>query len=260
MLALKRHKLDAWLHGDSLREVDRRVQITDVSQEMTTKTIYAANTGYAGRRRGRVHRDVLKITVSFTLYEFADIWARDAALESINAWARDGYLEISTKPGRRVYVNCTGRAAAKQARDHSEVFQLAFETADSPFWEDKAPAQYELSGSEASASVSIPGTRECAPADVEITPAAETLNTLSLAFGGTQMAFTGLSVAAGDTLKLSHDEQTGYLKIMAGSVSKYACRTGSSDDELICAPGRQTVGFTANTACAVAFSVRGRYE
>lgn len=260
MLALKKHKLDAWLHGDSLRDVDGSVQITEISQELSVKTVYAANTGRVGRRRGRIHREALKITVSFTLYEFADIWAREAALEAVNAWARDGYLEISTKPDRRVYVNCTGRASVKQARDHKEVFQLTFETEDSPFWEDKAPTQYELSGTEASASVSIPGTRESAPADVEITPTAETLNTLSLVFGGTQMAFTGLNVEAGQALVLSHDEQTGFLQIMAGNVSKYACRSGESDDELTCAPGMQTVGFTANTACEAAFCVRGRYE
>ena len=260
MLALKGHKLDAWLHGDSLREVDGRVQLADISQEMSVKTVYAANTGRAGRRRGRIHRDVLKITISFTLFEFMDIWARDAALESINAWARDGYLEISTKPGRRVFVNCTGRAAAKQPRNHKEVFQLTFETDDSPFWEDAAPTVYALSGTTASESISVPGTRESAPADVTVTPGGGTLNALTLTLGETRMSFTGLNVAAGQTLALSHDEQTGFLLITAGNVSKYTCRGGESDDELTCSPGRQTVGFAANTACEAAFSVRGRYE
>lgn len=261
MLALKSHKLDAWMRGDSLRDIDRRVQITDISQEISSKTTSAAKTAYAGRRRDSARRDALKITVAFTLYEFTDIWARDAALDSVNAWARDGYLEISTRPGKRLFVICTGRAAPKNPRDHTETFQLHFEAADEPFWEDSAPVSFSLSGTAASARVSVPGTRECAPADVTITPTGgETLNTLTLTLGGAQMAFTGLNVASGQTLTLSHDEQTGFLKITAGSASKYACRTGSSDDELTCDPGWQAAGFTANTACAVSFSLRGRYE
>lgn len=259
MLALKHHKLDAWLGQDSIRAVDARVQVTNISWKTAAETGSGESAGLDGRLRQRIRRDALTVTIEFTLFEFLDIQAREAAIENVNAWARDGYLRISTKPGRRVWVQCTKRADVETARDHNASFSLEFETAEAPFWEDAQPTAFTLTGTSGSTMASIPGTRECAPADVTITPTGGTLNALTLTLGESEMAFENLGVAQGASLLLAHDGN-GYLTISSSGASKYACRTGESDDELTAEAGSALIAFTANTACEVEFSVRGRYK
>lgn len=259
MLALKHHVLDAWFSGQGLRAANKRIQVKNIAAEMSGRATYTAAQGADGRSRRKMTRDTLKITITFTVYEWEDVYAREAAIEAANAWARDGWLEISTKLDRRVRVVCTGRAAPKKPRDHNEEFTLTFESSGAPFWEDKTPRTYNLAGTAKTENVSVPGTRTTAPANVAIMPTGGTLQTLTLTFGDTAMRFAGLGVPVGTALILDHDEN-GYLRIMAGSVSKYARRTADSDDELTCLPGVQAAGFTANVSCGVAFSVRGRYE
>ena len=259
MLALKAHKLDAWFDGEGLRAADPRIQPTNISCELSSKSTQISGAGRDGRSRRAVKRDCIRVTITFTIYEQKDVYGRETALERANAWARDGYLEISLKRDRRLYVNCVTRAGIKKARDYTEEFSLVFESAESPFWEDRTSTLYNLAGTEINRNVSVPGTRETAPANVAIMPTGGTLQTLTLRLGSTAMYFTGLGVEVGSALIIDHDEN-GYLRIMAGSVSKYRCRNGLSSDELTCPPGVQTVGFTANVACAAEFSVRGRYE
>ena len=260
MLALRKHKLNAWFGQESLRDADPNIQITNISRTPSIRTGSRDGGGRDGRFRAPQYRDYLKITIEFTLYAFLDIEARESAIEAANAWARDaGYLQISQKPGRRVWVQCAQRAEIQDARDHKETFQLVFETAENPFWEDAFSTAFAFSGAAAATTAHIPGTRACSPADVTVTPTGGALTTLTLTLGETQMAFAGLNVASGASLLLRHDDQ-GRLTITGGGASCYACREGASDDELIAGPGRAAIGFTANVACNVRFEVRGRYK
>ena len=250
---------DAWFGGDTLRAADPRIYVTNISQEIAEKASYGENTGLDGRRRKRVRRELLRVTVHFRVLENRDPEAREMAVEAANAWAREGYLEISTKPGRRLYVTCQGRASVKSAEDPKEEYTLTFETAESPYWEDKAATVFAFAGGATdSRTVAIPGTMDTI-AEASVTPTGGTLSTLTLRLGDTYMYFTGLSVASGTALILDHDER-GYLRIKAGTATKYHCRLAASDDELEAAPGGQTAGFVANVACDVVFRVRGRYK
>ena len=258
MKALKGHALDAAFGADSLRGADARILVTNIAQEIRTQSTYGENTGRDGRRRHRMRREVIRITITFRVWEFCSVPDREAAVEAANAWARDGYLSVTSKPGRRVLVQCAGRAGSQNPRNYKEEYQLIFETAQSPFWEEDTPALFELTGEGDSDTVRVPGTYE-AVFDASIAHESGTLNALTLIVGDTQMLFTGLSVAAGTPLTLSHDE-AGRLMILAGNVSKYACRAEPSDDELIGGPGETQIGFTADVSCTVTLSVRGRYR
>lgn len=258
MKALMGHPLDAAFGAENLRDADPRILVTNISQEIRTKITYGENSGRDGRRMHRMRREVIRITVSFKLWEFSSVPDREAALEAANAWARDGYLSISSKPGRRILVQCVARAASRKPRDHKEEFQIVFETAESPFWEDEAPTQYTLSGTADSKSVSVPGTYE-AIFEATVAHSAGTLDALTLTVGDTAMAFSGLAIAAGTNLIIGHDD-AGRLTILAGNASKYACRTAASDDELMADPGSVTAALSADVACSVALRVRGRYR
>lgn len=258
MKALRGHPLDAAFGADTLRGADPRIVVTNISQEIAVKASYGENSGRDGRRKHRVRREVIRVTVAFKIWEFESVPDREAAVEAANAWARDGWLTITSKPGRRLMVQCAGRAATRNPRDYKEEYQLIFETAQSPFWEDEAPAVFTLSGTADTAEIRVPGTYESV-FDVSVAHASGTLNALTLAVGDTTMSFSGLAVAAGVPLTLCHDD-AGRLMILAGSASKYACRSAASDDELLAGPGVVTAAVTAGVSCTVTLSVRGRYR
>ena len=179
MKALMGHPLDAAFGADTLRGADPRIVVTNISQEITVKASYGENSGRDGRRKHRVRREVIRVTVAFKIWEFESVPDREAAVEAANAWARDGWLKITSKPGRRLMVQCAGRAATRNPRDYKEEYQLIFETAQSPFWEDEAPAVYTLSGTSDTQEIRVPGTYESV-FDVSVAHASGTLNALTL--------------------------------------------------------------------------------
>ena len=89
MLALRKHKLNAWFGQESLRDADPNIQITNISRTPSIRTGSRDGGGRDGRFRAPQYRDYLKITIEFTLYAFLDIEARESAIEAANAWARD---------------------------------------------------------------------------------------------------------------------------------------------------------------------------
>lgn len=259
MKALRGHTLDASIGTASLRAADSHIYVTNISQEVRTQATFSENIGRDGRRRGRVRREVIRVTITFRVWDFDSVTAREAVLEKANAWAQDGFLSVSTKPGRRMAVQCVGRAAASDPRNYAEDYQLIFESSQSPFWEDSEATTFTLSGTSATSSITVPGTHE-AIFEATIAHSSGSLATLTLEVGDTKMSFSGLSVAAGTNLYIRHDD-AGRLKIYSGaSTTKYHCRSADSDDELIAGPGIVTAKLTAGASCTVTLSCRGRYR
>lgn len=258
MKALMGHPLDAFFGGESLRGADARIVVTNISQEIRTQQTYGENSGRDGRKKHRMRREVIRITISFKIWEFDSVPDREAAVDAANAWARDGWLTITSKPGKRILVQCAGRAASQNPRNHKEEYTLIFETAQSPFWEDEMPAQFTLSGTLDTDSVRMPGTYEAA-FDAVISHDTGTLDTLTLMAGDSFFYFSGLNIAAGTDLIIRHDD-AGRLEILAGTASKYACRLAASDDELLAGPGEVDIKLIAGVSCDAVLTVRGRYR
>ena len=246
MKARRGHTLDASIGGASLRAADSHIYVTNIAQEVRTQATFSENIGRDGRRRGRVRREVIRVTVSFRIWEFSSVTDREAILEKANAWARDGYLTVSTKPGRRMAVQCAARAAASDPRNYKEDYQIVFESSQAPYWEAAAATTFTLSGTSQTKTISVPGTHE-AVFEATVTHSSGTLNTLSLQVGAT-------------TFYIDHDSE-GRLRIYAGSsTTKYHCRSAASDDELIAGPGSVTAKLSADASCSVTLSCRGRYR
>ncbi|MBO4794286.1 MAG: hypothetical protein J5556_06965 [Deltaproteobacteria bacterium] len=259
MKALRGHTLDASIGGASLRAADSHIYVTNIAQEVRTQATFSENIGRDGRRRGRVRREVIRVTVSFRIWEFSSVTDREAILEKANAWARDGYLTVSTKPGRRMAVQCAARAAASDPRNYKEDYQIVFESSQAPYWEAAAATTFTLSGTSQTKTISVPGTHE-AVFEATVTHSSGTLNTLSLQVGGTKMEFAALTVGSATTFYIDHDSE-GRLRIYAGSsTTKYHCRSAASDDELIAGPGSVTAKLSADASCSVTLSCRGRYR
>ena len=117
---------DAWFGGETLRAMDSRIWITNIRQEISEKATYGENAGQEGRRLTRAWRDLLRVTISFRVLEIQDPEAREMAVEAANSWARDGWLEISTKPGKRIYVICQGPCFHPGCGESKRGFQPRF--------------------------------------------------------------------------------------------------------------------------------------
>lgn len=257
MRALKR--LNAWIDGAALRDVDARLHIVDINenapeQELTWATAPARN----GQRLLTRTRASKRIVIEFDSRELFDLAARAAMVDAVNAWAGDGMLEVSYRPGQRIPVVLSKPAEFGGARDVTGTYELDFEAAVSPFWEDITPTVWTQSGSNGSGTMILPGSVPTVP-EIEIKPTGGTLSSLTVGFGGKSMTFSGLGVSTSSKLIIGHDER-GILYAKAGSTSKLATRTAASADDFEAGPGSVAVSYVANTACAVTFRARGRYR
>lgn len=251
-------RLQIYLNGISLRQAEPKALLQNISEEPQEELSWGERGGENGRRLLQKVRTGLRITVDFVIHELYDLGARGIAVDSANAWAmQGGYLETNLRPGKRIRVVPAGPAHITQGRDYTEKMQLAFEAAPEPFWEDKTPQRLALTGTQGSSEMHLFCTADLI-AEAVITPAESTLNALTLSIGGKQMAFTGLNVAAGQSLIIDHDEE-GNLRVMAGTVSRYACRTPASDDEFSFPPGVAAVSFTADAESTVEVRARRRW-
>ena len=256
MRELKR--LNAWIDGASLRDIDTRLYITEIYEPEPDVTLdWGISPGISGQRKLRRTRQAKKVRIEFDIKELFDLKARAAIVDAANGWAHDGILTISTRPEQRMRAVLTQAATMDGARDVTAKYIIEFTAGACPYWEDETPRVLSLaSGTSGSGTLIIPGHAPTG-AEITVTPGAS-LSTLSLTIQGQTMAFSGLSVASGTALVIGHDDN-GLLTIKAGTASKLSCRTAASVDDFRMVPGSAAVSFTANAACTVSVSVRGRY-
>ncbi len=254
---MARH-LEAALGGVTLRTAAPLTAINNITETPREDASWGAPLGAEGQILLSDRRAGNLITLEFVIEELFNLAARTQQLDLANGWAKPGYFTRSDRPGKRIRVIPAEYAHIASARDFTEVFRLGLEASPCPYWEDATPTELALTGSNTTGLITVPGTAETV-ADVTVSHTSGTLNTLTLALGDTQMSFSGLNIPANTNLTLDHDEN-GNLRIRAGNVSKYGCRSAGSDDELSALPGARAVTVTANVTCNVTLQARGRWK
>ena len=250
--------VNAILNNVSLRDLDARILVRTVSEPTPQEALtYSDSPGQDGQRLLERTRDTRRITVTFAVRELFDLAARSAIVDLVNGWARDGYLETSYRPGKRIRVTAAGWASIQDPRNYNEEFSIQFDAAAVPFWEDAVPQRLTLSGESGTGSIVNLGNKAAEP-EITVTPTGGALDALTLTLGDDTFAFADLDVAQGTALRLYHDER-GYLRILAGNVSRLGCRSEASPDELRAQPGSNAFSYAADTACSVVVEVHGRW-
>lgn len=251
---------DVTLNNLGLRGVDPRIINVRVIEPDAQEDIgYAALPGRAGQQVLRRKRTSKKIQVQFGIRELYDLARRTEIIDAVNRWAMDGDLMSTTRPERMAQVIVTKYASAADVREYTGTYTLEFEAAGIPYWQDATPARLDLTGANASGSITIYGSAETV-LDAEITPTGGALSSLALTVtsadgGASSMSFTGLSVASGSAISIGHDA-AGLLIMSAGML---AARTPASDDDLFARPGEATVTLAANVAATATIRARGRW-
>ena len=213
--------------------------------------------GRTGERLIATRRKSLRVTIEVIIQELFNLSARSRVQERLAAWAMGSILELSNHPERRLHVACTAMPSIGEVRDYTSALRIEFMAYDVPYWEDAAPMQTTLSGTEGSGQLLILGTVET-PVSLSIKPTGGALAAFTVTVAGQSIALTGLSVPQGEELRFERDRWDD-LAILLGGASLLSRRSAESADDLLSDPGRAAVSFTANTECTVTFSARGRW-
>jgi len=257
------------LDGVQLDEIDDRIMIQKIETGDGKENVNVVSlAGDSGSRVTSIHRDSIDVTVKFTIRlrktEMAD---REKILEKANAWAfGGGWLTTNYKENRRIRVFRAQAAGAGDPWDWTKVYEIVFRACGVPYWQEKDP-QSVMRQNTNSESMTL-GVNGSAKTVVEASfqnTSGSTVNTFSLNTGESQMSFTGLGLANGETLVIDHNDNGEKcllrLRIKSGSSWRSVLdkRTQGSDNDLHISPGVHRIQMTAGGKGKITISASGRF-
>lgn len=255
------------LGGAQLDELDNRIIIAGIKESKPKETISTVSLmGGSGSRITGRHRDSIDVTVTFRLdIRKRDMEEREGLLEMIRGWAAGGgVLEVNYRPDRILRVACVENAEGGDAWEWTQDYSIVFRAMGVPNWQTKTWA----TGSTGTATsgrvyVDVPGNTKTVGEVTVKNMSGAVVNTVSVNFGEAHMVFNALGLAANESLVIDHNND-GILRLRirnaGGSYrSAMAMRQSISSDDLYVDPGRTLVTYSAQRACQMTASCRGRF-
>ena len=250
------------LNGLQLDEIDPRIIIKSVGEGAGRETVGSVNKGSGdGTRITGKRRDTVEVAVRFGLnIRRNQLQDRSDIFELVNAWAvKGGYLTINYKAGRRLYCDEVTVPGAGDQYNRTNEYTITFRAHEIPYWEqDPATSAATGTGTSATGSIQVMGSaRTVCDAELRNMSGAN-IASATVTVAGRSMTFADLGLGANETLRISHDAR-GVLSIKIGSRSVMAKRTETSADDLYAEPGANGFSFSAQRACRLTVSCRGRF-
>lgn len=250
-------RYEVMLDGVPLSSMHDELMILDVQHTPAQRQANVARKakGHGGYVSG-IYQQQTTVSVLFELHVY-DIRERQRVCDEIATAAINcKILQTSDRPGKRLHVICDQPPAIESAQQWTSQIAMTFSAYSIPFWEETAPAVVTLTGTAKTDTLFVPGNAGETFVDVEVS-APSGISSLTISAGSNTIALTGLSVAAGGVIKVTHDEN-GILSIKNGNTSILSHRTAvSSDDLLVISGKRNNVSVSANNAVSCRFSARG---
>ncbi|MBR4082537.1 MAG: hypothetical protein IKK21_12200 [Clostridia bacterium] len=243
-----------WMDGQGLHDIDPAILVLDVTESAPETEVRAA---------APARRLSLTVTVTFLLRERSPV-RRAAVMEKIAAWTAGSRLTVSYRPEQQLRCQCTSLPAAVSALKWHAPLTVAFTAFDCPYWETRQAAAAWITPAVATGEATLLSAGY-APAPAEalvINQSGQTVNTLRLDCGDTFLAFSGLGLASGERLLITHDDHHRLQLTILGEGSRSVMdkRTAQSHDELIALPRRSNrVAVTADQPVTAKFTARGRF-
>ena len=252
--------MNCQMNGKSLTALDASIWLMDFQEDGAPVNLTTCDLpGRDGTRFLRRKRAYLTVRIMLAVRE-RNPMRRNAVLEKIADWCQDGILTVDHRPNQRLHCVCVQGVEGISAVNWADTVTLVFRAYGLPWWESTVPKSVTLTGGE-SASIRVGGTADSTWAEAEIT-AKETVNTLKITCGDSAMQFTSLAMQAGETLRITWDEEGIQRIVIQGEEERSALgnRTADSSDELVL-PQRKTVllSVEADGEVTAAVKARGRY-
>lgn len=191
---------------------------------------------------------------------------RREVFDLVNAWAKDpGYIKLPESIGdRRLYADKVILPNSGDLWNWNAEYTIVFRAYSIPFWEESvetfspaATAKAKKINKTGSVSIEMPGT---APSVIDLEFAnisQNVINNISFQVGKKPaMTFTGINLAATETLTISHTTD-GLIRCRAGSRNVYSYMGGA--DDLVVDPGLNEIAVTATRAGEIRVHGRGRW-
>ena len=242
------------LNGVTPESIDPAVRVTDLTELPPRRRVASVPTPRHGLRLLRRVRESLTIRVSFLIAEY-DPARRRALVSRLHAWADPGgVLTTSDRPGQRLTVECD-TLPMLSALSWSDVLHIDFTAYRTPFWEYADETQVITEDTQ---TLLLPGDAEEIPVSCEATNTGSApVTALTLRCGDTQLTFSGLALAPGETLSVTVAD--GLLRAAVSGESALMLRTGDSSDLLLADGGTPaTVSVAADQSMHAVFHARGR--
>lgn len=262
----------AALDGVQLDEIDPRIIIKGIEGGAGKESVSSAGTGSGdGSRITGKRREMMEIQVKFSMNIRRDAMAeRAAVLEAVNAWAaRCGWLTISYKPGRRIWIDEAVTPGEGDLWKRLSEYTIILRAYAVPFWQQTpaaASAVTTRTATDGSGTIAVAGSARTVADAVLANRSGATINTAEITVGGKKMRFESLALAANESLEIDHEITLGKnlirirIRNAAGAFrSALAKRTAGSADEFEIPPGDCAWSFSAQRACQLDLSVRGRF-
>ena len=253
----------AALNGVQLDEIDPRIIIKGIEGGAGKDTVSTAGLGSGdGTRITNKRRDSMEVAVRFSMNIRRDALSeREAVLEAINAWAaKCGWLTINYKPDRQLLVDEAVTPGEGDIWKRTSEYTITFRAHAVPYWQQAGVTSASTgSGNTGSGAIQVAGSAETV-ADAELkNMSGATINTVSITIGGNTMNFEDLGLGNGQSLVIDHIIADGIpvVRIRVGSSSVLGKRTGADDFNL--QPGANGFTFSAQRACRLTVSCRGRF-
>lgn len=254
------------LNGLDPRDADPAVVLTDVREHPPlTERPAMAHAGRDGTRAGQARVTALPVTLTFELHE-PDPARRKHLCRALARWAAPGgWLTLGDRPGQRLRVICDAPPVIGSTLGWTQPVTLRLTAYDAPWWESATPAAVWTDAAAASGRLDLryPGDRP-APLEAALTSVAGgVIGSVALTCGGQTIRLSGLGMAPGESLLLTHDER-GIARLLIrgadGDRSALPLRDAASADEIWLAPGAaNAITFTADGPVTARFTVRGRW-
>ena len=247
------------LGGVSLHELDSRIYVEDIKEDTAIDMQTSNRARYGLFPLTNPEHQSLTITVTAFVKEKNRV-DRMAVIQKIRGWAGQGWLTTSDRPGLRLYVFCT-KINSVESFDITNRIEIEFSAYGEAYWQETSPVTVSVSSAVSSdiKSITPRGTQDCF-LEAQITPSGGTLTSVSISVGSQTLALSGLSVASGETLKISYDE-LHLLSIKKGSTSYLSKRTAASVDDINLSAGvANSVSLTFDTACTYTLTARGLWK
>lgn len=244
------------LGGIQLDSLDNSIVIRSVKPGVPHESVNAADRmGGFGQRVTRHHWETLETSVTFAIdLPKRQLTARRTVFDKVIKWAiGGGWLTTNQMNGKRMYAEKVVIPSGGDMWEWLGEYTIIFRAYGVPFWQDDT-ATADVSG-----AMTVPGIIRTV-CDAEIANGgSSTIDSMTVTAGNSTMEFSGLGLAAGETLKIGHgNDGVLWIRIYSGNTYRSVLdkRTGGSADDLYVDPGVRSVSASSGTA---SFSCYGRY-
>lgn len=248
-------RYEVYLNGVALSSVNPDILILDVQYSPANFTTETYTT--AKRQGARIHRryvDKASVTVSFAIRKYG-IQDRQTVCADVVAWAKNGgVLQTNDRNGQRLRCVCETFPVVQSVLRWTDPLTMTFSAYALPFWEEETPSVLHLTGTSDGGTLYVPGNIDGAMIEATVTANAS-LTSVNLSANGKTMILSGLSVASGETIVLSYDDEM-IQSIKVGTTSILNKRSGP-DDLLAIGGATNAFAFTSDADADVDFKVRG---